>query len=92
MAIELFATACVMGRTQRLLDERGEEGCAHELDLCDLFIVEAGRRFRASRGALQSPQDEGRRAVARGVRAAGGYGVPSAILPDDAAVAIDRTQ
>ena len=83
MAIELFATACVISRTQRLLGERGEAGCAHELALCDLFIVEAGRRFRASRGALQSPQDEGRRTVARGVRDAGGYGVPSAILPDE---------
>jgi len=82
MAIELFATACVLARTQRLLDERGEAGCAHELDLCDLFIVEAGRRFRASRVSLQSPQDETRRAVAAGVRAAGGYGVESALLSD----------
>ena len=102
MAIELFATACVLARTQRLLGEQAagpslrsgrqidEEG-AHELDLCDLFIVEAGRRFRASREALQSPQDEGRRAVARGVRAAGGYGVPSAILPEDTFHSTDRT-
>ena len=52
MAIELFATACVIGRTQRLLDEHGEAGCVHELALCDLFVVEAGRRFRARRGAL----------------------------------------
>ncbi|MFI5256687.1 MAG: acyl-CoA dehydrogenase family protein [Gemmatimonadales bacterium] len=85
MAVELFATACVLARTQRLLDERGAAACAHELDLCDLFVVEAGRRFRASRIAIQSPQDETRRAVARGVREAGGYGVTSPILPDDAA-------
>ena len=83
MAIEMFATACVLARTQRLLAERGEDGCAHELALCDLFVVESGRRFRARRGALLSAQDVGRRAVARGVRDAGGYGVPSAILPDD---------
>lgn len=86
MAIELFATACVMARTQRLLDERGEAGCARELELADLFIVESGRRFRANRGALLSRQDEGRRAVARGVREAGGYGVTSAILPDDGSI------
>ena len=85
MAIELFATACVIARTQRLIDERGVDDCAHELELCDLFVVEAGRRFRASRGALESPQDDGRRAVARGVREAGGYGVPSAIFPDEVA-------
>jgi alkylation response protein AidB-like acyl-CoA dehydrogenase len=82
MAIELFATACVLARTQRLVAERGVDAVAHELDLCDLFVVEAGRRFRASRVALQSPQDETRRAVARGVRGAGGYGVTDAILSE----------
>ena len=80
MAIELFATACVLARTQRLLEQKGEEGCAHELDLCDLFVVEAGRRFRASRVSLQSKQDETRRAVAQGVRRAGGYAVENALL------------
>jgi acyl-CoA dehydrogenase family protein 9 len=92
MAIELFATSCVIARTQRLLDEQSgdEDACAYELSLCDLFIVEAGRRFRASRGALQSAQDEVRRTVARGVRAAKGYGVPSAILPDETAATAER--
>jgi alkylation response protein AidB-like acyl-CoA dehydrogenase len=89
MAIELFATACVIARTQRLLAERGEASCANELALCDLFVVDAGRRFRASRGALQSAQDEVRRAVARGVREAGGYGVPSVILPEEPAAMAD---
>ena len=90
MAIELFATACVIARMQRLLEERGEPACTHELALCDLFIVEAGRRFRASRGALQSPQDEGRRIVARGVREAGGYGVSSAIFDEEATAAEEK--
>ncbi|HEX5971643.1 MAG TPA: acyl-CoA dehydrogenase family protein [Gemmatimonadaceae bacterium] len=85
MAIELFATACVLARTQQLLEQRGEAGCAHELELCDLFVIEAGRRFRAHRLGVQSPQDETRRAVARGVRDAGGYAVTSAILSDDIA-------
>ena len=84
MAIEMFATACVIARTERLLSERGEDRCAHELALCDLFVVESGRRFRASRGAIQSAQDEGRRTVARGVREAGGYAVPSTLLPANA--------
>ena len=91
MAIEMFATACTIARTQRLLDERGENGCQRELDLCDLFIVESGRRFRRSRGAIQSRQDEGRRAVARGVREAGGYAVPSTIMPDDAPIPASNT-
>jgi hypothetical protein len=81
MAIELFATACVLARTQQLLLERTEEGCTRELALCDLFVVEAGRRFRASRLGLQSAEDEIRRRVARDVRGAGGYGVEDAILP-----------
>ena len=88
MAIELFATACVLARTQRLLEERGEAGCAHELALCDLFVIESGRRFRSSRGALQSAQDETRRNVAR--RARRGQRVTacsSAILPDDTDIA-----
>ena len=80
MAIEMFATACVIARTERLLSERGEDACAHELALCDLFVVESGRRFRTSRGAIQSSQDDGRRTVARGVREAGGYAVPSTLL------------
>jgi hypothetical protein len=83
MAIELFATACVLARTQRLLEQHGEADCARELALCDLFVIEAGRRFRSQRLSIQSPQDETRRAVARGVREAEGYGVTSAILSDD---------
>jgi len=80
MAIELFATACVLARTQQLLEQRGEAGCERELALCDLFVVESGRRFRASRITLQSPQDETRRLVARHVREAGGYGVVNTLL------------
>jgi alkylation response protein AidB-like acyl-CoA dehydrogenase len=80
MAIELFATGCVLARTQRLIEERGAALSQYESELCDLFVVEAGRRFRASRESLLSPQDETRRRVAQGVRAASGYGVPDAIL------------
>src|SRR5688500_16280200 len=91
MAIELFATACVIARTQQLLDEQGEAACERELALCDLFVIEAGRRFRASRVAIQSPQDETRRAVARHVRNAKGYGVVDALLEADDVVVIEKT-
>ena len=90
MAIEMFATACVLSRTQQLLVERGAEGCTHELALCDLFVVASGRRFRANRGALLSTQDDLRRTVARGVRTAGGYAVPSTILPVETLVTQDE--
>jgi hypothetical protein len=91
MAIELFATACVIARTQQLVEERGEAACERELALCDLFVVEAGRRFRASRIAIQSPQDETRRAVARHVRDAKGYGVVDALLQDGGGVVVEKT-
>jgi acyl-CoA dehydrogenase family protein 9 len=80
MAMELFATACVVARTQHLIDELGVDGCDRELDLCDLFAVESGRRFRSARNSIQSPQDEVRRKVARRVRDDAGYGVKDAIL------------
>jgi alkylation response protein AidB-like acyl-CoA dehydrogenase len=85
MAVELFATACVLARTQQLIEQRGEAGCERELALCDLFVIEAGRRFRACRQAIESRQDELRRVVARGVRDSGGYGVTNAILSTDPA-------
>jgi alkylation response protein AidB-like acyl-CoA dehydrogenase len=92
MAIEMFATACVLARTQRLLGEKGESTCAHELALCDLFVVESGRRFRRNRGALLSAQDELRRTIARGVRDADGFGVASAIRPDAPSPHGDKSQ
>jgi vacuolar-type H+-ATPase subunit I/STV1 len=46
----------------------------------ELFVVESGHRFRASRDQWQSPLDETRRQVARRVRADAGYGVTDALL------------
>jgi alkylation response protein AidB-like acyl-CoA dehydrogenase len=90
MAIELFATACVIARTQQLIDAQGEEGCERELALCDLFVVEAGRRFRNSRIAIHSPQDETRRTVARHVREAKGYGVEDTLMHSDGDVVVEK--
>ena len=86
MAIDLYATACVIARTQRIIAggaaSGGAEALARAVALCDLFCVTAGRRFRANRIALESDaDDEQRRLVASHVRAAGGYGVPDAIVP-----------
>jgi acyl-CoA dehydrogenase family protein 9 len=94
MAIELFATAAVIARTQRLLEERGEEGASSELALCDLFCVEAGRRFRDHRHALDAREeevDDRRRAIAARVREAAGYFVDDAILDEEAVTADPRT-
>jgi hypothetical protein len=80
MAVELFATAAVLARTQWLIDDRGIAACTHEVDLCDLFVTDAGRRFGAARDSLQSIQDETRRAIARSIRDEGGYAVRDALL------------
>ncbi|HEX5581259.1 MAG TPA: acyl-CoA dehydrogenase family protein [Gemmatimonadaceae bacterium] len=94
MAIEMYATAAVLSRTQRLIEERGVEGCERELALCDLFCVEAGRRFRAQRIALDEREaevDDTRRAVAAAVRAEQGYWVPDAILElEEGAPTVER--
>jgi acyl-CoA dehydrogenase family protein 9 len=85
MAIDLFATACVIARTQSLIDQRGVEKCEREIALCDLFCVEAGRRFRGNRNMLDSREeevDQTRRSVAEAVRAGKGYCVADAILED----------
>src|SRR5690606_40922735 len=92
MAIELYATACVLARTQALLDERGLEECSRELALCDLFSVEAGRRFRTQREALDAREeevDDRRREVATAVREARGYWVADSILDEAETPALD---
>jgi alkylation response protein AidB-like acyl-CoA dehydrogenase len=85
MAIDLFATAAVIARTQNLIDERGVEKCEREIALCDLFCIEAGRRFRENRSMLDSREegvDDTRRGIAGFVRAGKGYFVTDAILDE----------
>jgi alkylation response protein AidB-like acyl-CoA dehydrogenase len=85
MAIDLFATAAVIARTQNLIDERGIEQCEREIALCDLFCLEAGRRFRENRNLLDSREenvDDGRRRIAGAVRDSKGYFVTDAILDE----------
>mgnify|MGYP001549018015 CR=1 FL=1 len=83
MAIEMLATACVISRTQSIIDARGEEGAEREISLCDLFCVESGLRFAQARntlGSISEATDAKRRTVAGDVRAAAGYFVDDAIL------------
>ena len=83
MAIEMLATACVISRTQSLIDSKGEEGAEREISLCDLFCVESGLRFRQARDTLDSlaeATDVKRVTIAGDVREAGGYFADDAIL------------
>jgi acyl-CoA dehydrogenase family protein 9 len=85
MAIDLFATAAVIARTQSLIDERGVEKCEREIALCDLFCIEAGRRFRENRSMLDSREeeiDDTRRGIAGFAREGKGYFVSDAILEE----------
>jgi acyl-CoA dehydrogenase family protein 9 len=83
MAVELFATACVISRTNADIATRGAEACAEEIATCDLFCVESGKRFRLARQALDGREDEvddRRRSVAAAVRAKQGYFAADTIL------------
>ncbi len=83
MAIEMLATACVISRTQSIIDSRGEIGAEREISLCDLFCVESGLRFAQARntlGSVSEATDAKRRTVAADIRAAAGYFVDDAIL------------
>ncbi len=104
MAAELYARTATISRTQRLIHELGVNACARELDLCDLFCVSSGRRFRDFRIALEDGGetiDDRRRSIARALREDGGYQITGALMeipaPDRPApsltppVAADRT-
>ncbi len=84
MAIELYARATTIARTQRLIEERGAEDCAREIALTDLFCIESGRRFRAIRMELDGDAGEAiddlRREIAARIRTEHGYGSSDALM------------
>ncbi|HEY5087470.1 MAG TPA: acyl-CoA dehydrogenase family protein [Gemmatimonadaceae bacterium] len=91
MAIELFATGCVISRTQALLEPGAGGEPTNAILLCDIFCVESGLRFRAARVALDGGADgtldDERRQASAEVRRDGGYALPDSIL--DVALAND---
>jgi acyl-CoA dehydrogenase family protein 9 len=83
MAAELYARTATISRTQRLIEEKGVNSCARELDLCDLFCVTSGRRFRDLRLALEDggeTLDGRRRSIAQTLREEAGYRIPGALM------------
>jgi alkylation response protein AidB-like acyl-CoA dehydrogenase len=84
MAIELFATACVISHTQSLLGSSDANVAEHAIVLCNLFCVESGLRFRAARVALEGGADgvldDDRKKAAVLIRRDGSYAVPDSIL------------
>jgi acyl-CoA dehydrogenase family protein 9 len=83
MAIEMFATACVISRTQSIIERESPDDAARALDLCALFCVESGRRFRDNRNSLDQSEDavdDVRRSVAATVRSTQAYPVRDSLL------------
>lgn len=84
MAIELYARATTIARTQMLIEQRGADACAREIALCELFCMQSGRRFRSVRMELEGDAGESidslRRAIATRVREERGYATSDAML------------
>jgi acyl-CoA dehydrogenase family protein 9 len=84
MAIELYARATTISRTQKLIEERGAESCAREIALTELFCLQSGRRFRRLHleldGSAGEQIDELRRRIAQTVREENGYASSDALL------------
>jgi acyl-CoA dehydrogenase family protein 9 len=73
MAIELYAIACVISRTSRAIDKRGEEGARREIDLATVFVAGAEKRLRETALSFDANDDELRKAIASKSYVDGGY-------------------
>jgi len=73
IAIDIYAIACVISRTSRTLDRRGEEGAKRETDLTAMFVAMAQRRLSANVSSFERNDDEMRKVIADRAYVDGGY-------------------
>ncbi len=73
IAIHLYGIACVLARTTRAIERRGEEGARREIDLTSIFVNAAEKRLAAAVSAFDKNDDELRKAVADKTYTDGGY-------------------
>jgi acyl-CoA dehydrogenase family protein 9 len=73
IAIDLYGIACVIARTTRAIEKRGEEGARREIDLTSIFVSAAEHRMAAAVAAFDKNDDELRKAVASKTYVDGGY-------------------
>jgi acyl-CoA dehydrogenase family protein 9 len=73
VAIDLYAIACVLSRTSRAIERRGEEGSRREIDLTSVFVTSAKRRLAENLAAFEENDDELRKSIAQRTCNDGGY-------------------
>jgi acyl-CoA dehydrogenase family protein 9 len=73
IAIDLYGIACVLARTTRTLDKRGEEGARREVDLTSMFVAMAERRLASNIAGFDRNDDELRKSIADRAYVDGGY-------------------
>ncbi|CAN5790285.1 hypothetical protein BH09MYX1_BH09MYX1_15770 [soil metagenome] len=73
MAIELYGIACVIARTTRALERRGEEGARRETDLTTMFVNAAQKRLAGNVASFEKNDDELRKGIADRAYVDGGY-------------------
>ena len=73
IAMDLYAVACVLARTTRAIERRGEEGARRELDLTTMFVSSAARRLAGNVASFEKNDDELRKAIADKAYVDGGY-------------------
>ena len=73
IAIDLYAIACVISRTSRAVEHRGEQGARRELELTTMFVSMAELRLAALVSSFEKNDDELRKAIADRAYVDGGY-------------------
>ncbi len=73
MAIDLYGIACVVSRTTRALERRGEEGARREVDLATMFVNAAEKRLAGAVAGFERNDDELRKGIADRAYVDGGY-------------------
>ena len=73
IAMDLYGVACVLARTTRAIERRGEEGARRELDLTTMFVSSAERRLAGNLASFEKNDDELRKAIADRAYVDGGY-------------------
>jgi acyl-CoA dehydrogenase family member 9 len=56
--IDLFVLACVISRVNSSLEEKGNEGASHEVEILEVFAHQAQRRIKANFEAIDDNEDE----------------------------------